>query len=139
MYKSEQHELFSDVTDHFVWNHFKHVEAHCLTQWSAFTNHDDITFFNCERWGAVYRNVSVPLLVPVVLWNVVKIISSYNNCPLHLCWNANTLQDSTSDWNVAGERTFLINVSWFNCLFGRSESEADILEVSDSWSRFFSE
>ena len=137
MYRSEEHELFSDVTDNFVGNDFKNVEADCLADRSAFTNDDDVTFLNCESWRAVNWDVSVSLLVSVVLGNVVKIISSDNDGSLHLCWNANTLQDSSSDWYVAGEWAFFINVSGFDGLFGGSESESDVLEISDTGSGLF--
>ena len=139
MYRSEEHELFSDVTDNFVGNDFKNVEADCLADRSAFTNDDDVTFLNCESWRAVNWDVSVSLLVSVVLGNVVKIISSDDNGSLHLCWDADTLEDSASDWDVAGEWAFLIDVGWFDGLFGGSESESDVFEVSDTWSGLFSE
>jgi len=43
---SEEHELFSDVSDNFVRSDFKDVEADCLAKWSALSNKDDITFFD---------------------------------------------------------------------------------------------
>lgn len=82
-------------------------------------------------------NVSVPLFVSVVLWNVVKIISSDDNGSLHLGWDADTLKDSSSDWNVAGEWTFFINVGGFNGLFGSSESKSDVFEISDTGGGLF--
>ena len=50
------------------------------------------------------------LFVSVVLWNVVKIISSDNNGSLHFCGDTDSLEDFTSDGYVAGEWAFLINV-----------------------------
>ena len=139
MYKSEEHELFSDVTDDFVGNNFQDVETDCLAQRSAFTDHNDITFLNCESWWTVNWDISVSLFVSVVLGNVVEVISSDDYGSLHLGGNADTLQDSASDGNVAGEGAFLIDVGWFNGLFGSSESESDVFEVSDSRGGFFSE
>jgi hypothetical protein len=77
-------------------------------------------------------DVSVSLFVSVVLGNVVKIISSDDNGSLHLSGDADTLEDFSSDRDVAGEWAFLINVGGFNGLFGGFESKSDVLEVSDS-------
>jgi len=136
--KSEKHELLSNVTDDFVGDDFKNVEADSLAKGFAFTDDDDVSFLDWESWGAVDWNVSVPLFVSVVLWNVVKIISSDNDGSLHLGWDADTLEDSSSDWDVAGEWAFLINVGGFDGLLGGSESKSDVLEVSDSWGGLFS-
>ena len=83
--------------------------------------------------------ISVSLFVSVVLGNVVKIISSDDNGSLHFCWDADTLEDFSSDWDVAGEWAFLINISWFDGLFGGSESKSNVFEISDSGGGFFSE
>ena len=77
-------------------------------------------------------NVSVSLFVSVVLGDVMKIISSHDDGSLHLGWDADTLQDSSSDRNVAGEWAFFINVSRFDGLFRSSESKSDVLEISDT-------
>jgi len=77
-------------------------------------------------------DVSVSLLISVVLGNVVKIISSDNDGSLHLGGDAHTLEDLSSNGDVAGEWAFLINVGGFDGLFGCFESKSDVLEVSDS-------
>ena len=78
------------------------------------------------------RDVSVSLFISVILGNVVKVISSDNDGSLHFSGDANTLEDSASDGDVAGEGAFLIDVGGFNGLFGGSEAESDVLEVSDA-------
>lgn len=84
-------------------------------------------------------NVSVSLFVSVVLWNVVKIISSDDNGSLHFSGDADTLENFSSDGYVAGEWAFLINIGWFDGLFGGSESKSDVFKISNSWGGFFSE
>ena len=68
----------------------------------------------------------------------MEVISSDDDGSLHLGGDADTLEDSASDGDVAGEGAFLIDVGWFDGLFGGSESESDVLEVSDSGGGFFS-
>jgi hypothetical protein len=80
----------------------------------------------------VNRDVSVSFFVSVVLGDVVKIISSDDDGSLHFGGDANAFQDSASDGDVAGEGAFLIDVSGFDGLFGSSEAESDVLEVSDA-------
>ena len=137
--QSEEHELFSDVTDDFVGDDFQNVETDGLAKGFAFSNDNDVTFLDWESWGAVNWDVSVSFFVSIVFWNIVEIISSDNDGSLHLGWDADTLKDSSSDWNVAGERAFLINVSGFNGFLWSSESESDVFKVSDAWSGLFGE
>ena len=135
--ESEKHELFSNVTNNYVWNDFQYVETDSLAKRSAFTDDDDISFLNVESWWAVNWNVSVSLFISVVFWDVVKIISSDDNGSLHFSWDANTLENFTSDWDVAGEWAFFINVSGFDSFLWGSESKTDVFEISDTtWGLF---
>lgn len=45
-----------------------------LRQRSALANGDDVANFHTESWRAVGGDVLVPLLVPVVFWNVVEAV-----------------------------------------------------------------
>lgn len=130
--------MFSDITNDFVRDNFQDVETDSLAKRSAFTNDNDVTFLNSEGWWAVDWNVSVSLFISIVFGDVVKVISSDDNGSLHFGWDADTLEDSSSDGDVAGEGAFLIDVSWFNGFLGSSESESNVLEVSDSGGGFFS-
>ena len=56
------------------------------------------------------RDVSVSLLVSLVLSNVVKVVSSDDDGVLHLGRGHHSSDDSTSDTDVTGERTFLIDI-----------------------------
>ena len=70
--------------------------------------------------------------VSIVFGDVVEVISSDDDGSLHFGGDADTLEDSSSNGDVAGEGTFLINVGGFDGLFGSSESESDVLEISDT-------
>lgn len=136
---SEEHELFSDVADDFVWDDFQNVETDGLAKGSAFTDDDDVTFLDWESWGAVDWDVSVSFFISIVFWDVVKVVSSDDDGSLHFGWDADTLEDSSSDWDVAGEWAFLINVGGFDGLLWSSESKSDVFKVSDTWSGLFGE
>ena len=70
--------------------------------------------------------------ISIVFRDIVKIVSSDDNGSLHFGGDADAFQDSASDGDVAGEGAFLIDVSGFDGLFGSSEAESDVLEVSDA-------
>ena len=44
--ESEKHELLSNVTDDFVWDDFQDVEMDSLAKRSAFTDDNNISFFD---------------------------------------------------------------------------------------------
>ncbi len=83
-------------------------------------------------------DVSVSFFISVVFGDVVKIVSSDNDGSLHFCGDANTLEDFTSDGDVAGEWAFFINIGGFDGLLGGSESKTDVLEISDTGGCLFS-
>ena len=70
--------------------------------------------------------------VSIVFGDIVKVVSSDNDGSLHFGGDADAFQDSASDGDVAGEGAFLIDVGGFDGLFGSSEAESDVLEVSDA-------
>lgn len=55
-------------------------------------------------------HVSVPLLEPVVLLDVVEVVASDDDGPLHLHLDHQSAQDATSDADVAGEGAFFVDV-----------------------------
>ena len=55
-------------------------------------------------------DVSMSLLISLVLSNIVKVVSSDNDGVLHLSRGNHSSDDSTSDTDVTGERTFLIDI-----------------------------
>ena len=131
--------MFSNVSYDFVGSDFKDVEMNCLGKWSALSDEDDVSLFDCESRGTVSGDVSVSFFVSVVFGNIVKIISSDNYSSLHFGWDYDTLQDLSSDGDIGGEWTFFINVIRLDGFFGSFKVESDILIVSDSWGCFFGE
>ena len=89
---------------------FKDVEVDGFGEGSAFSDEDDVTFFDCESRGNVSGDVSVSLLVSVVFRNVVKVITSDNNSALHLGGNDDSLQDFSSNRDFRSEGTFFVNI-----------------------------
>lgn len=87
----------------------------------------------------MHWDVSVSLLVSVVFGDVVEVVASDDDGPLHLVGNDNSLQDLTPDGDVAGEGTFLIDIARFDGLLGGFESKPDVLEESDSRCSFLSQ
>ena len=77
-------------------------------------------------------DVGVLLLVPVVLVDVMKIVSSHDDGSLHLGGDHEGLEDSASDGDLTSEGALLVDVVALNGLLGCLESESDILIVSDS-------
>lgn len=72
-------------------------------------------------------HVLMPLLISGVLGNVVKVFPPNNNGPGHFGRNHSASEDSTSDGDLSGEGTFLVNVRSIDG-FGRSlEAETNIL------------
>ena len=101
-----------------------------LSEGPALSNDNDISFLDCEGRGAVDGDVSVPLLVPVVFGDVVEVITSDHDGPLHLGGDADALEDLAPDGHIAGEGTFLVDVFALNGFLGGLEAQSNILEVS---------
>lgn len=80
----------------------------------------------------MHWDISVPFLISVIFWHVVKIVTSNDNSPLHFSRNADTLEDLSSDGDVTGEGAFLINVSAFDGFLRSFEAKSNILKISDS-------
>jgi hypothetical protein len=74
----------------------------------------------------------VSFFISIVFGDIVEVISSDDDGSLHFGGDADTLEDSSSDGDVACEGAFLIDVGGFDGFLGSSESESDVLEVSDT-------
>ena len=75
--RSEHNEGLSDVTLDTLLLNSQGVESHSLGEWSALTDGDDITDSGSrENWGEMSWQVVMSLLEPVVLLDVVQVISS---------------------------------------------------------------
>lgn len=58
----------------------------------------------------------MPLFETVVLSDVMQVITTDDNCSLHLHFLDHSSQDTSTDGNIAGEGAFLVNVVTFNSL-----------------------
>ena len=62
------------------------------------------------------RYILVSFLKAVILFDVVQVISSDHNGPLHLHALHNSCQDPAPNADISSEWTFLVYVSAFNSL-----------------------
>jgi len=69
-----------------------------------------------EAWAEVYRKVLVAFLKATILANVVQVIASDHNRPLHFHLQHYAGQDSSADAHIAGKWTFLVYVVTLDCL-----------------------
>lgn len=67
-------------------------------------------------------DISVPLFVSVVFWDIVEIVTSDNDGPLHFGGDANSFQYFAPDRNSRSEWAFSVDVLGFDGLFGGSDS-----------------
>lgn len=74
----------------------------------------------------------MPLLVSVVFGDIVEVVASHDDGALHFGGDDNSLEYFSSDGDVAGEGTLLIDVVALDGLLGCSEVEAYVLVVPDS-------
>ena len=130
-FRSEHNKSFSNVTFDSLLLNSDHIELDGLGNWSALSNGYDISDSNTrEGWGDVCGQVVMSLLKSIVLLDIVKIIPSEGDCAVHLGGEDDTLEDSTSDRNVGGEWTFMINIVAFDGRLWGLETKTDLLVVS---------
>ncbi len=77
--------MFLDVTFNSLGLELEDVESNSLGERSALADSHDITFLDSGECGrTVDSEVLVSLLESVVLLDVMEIVSSDDNCSLHL-------------------------------------------------------
>ena len=97
------------------------------------TNSDSVANFDMVKSGsAVSSDCSMSLLISVILFDEMDIVSSNNNGVLHLCGNHNTLEDLSSNANIACERALFIYISSTNGLLRSFETKTNVLVVSNA-------
>lgn len=106
---------------------FQDVETHGLGERTALTDGHDVTFLDTERWRHVGGDVLVTLLETLVLLHKVQVITTHDDRALHLGRQNDTLEDTTTDRDVAGEWTLLVDVLPFNGRLWRLEAKTDFL------------
>lgn len=75
-------------------------------------------------------NVLVTLFVTVVLWNVVKVVTSDDNGTVHLGRNNSTGQDLTTDGDQTNKWALLVNVVTVDGFSWGLETKTDFLVPS---------
>ena len=125
-------EQLPDVTDNFVGGYFEYVEVNGLGKRSAFADQGNVSDLAGEGGRDVGDEVFVSLLVPVVFWDVVEVVFPHDNGALHFIAEHDSLENSASDGDVAGEGAFLIDIVALDGILGCFEVESDVLEIPDS-------
>jgi len=104
------------------------IESNGLGKRAALTNSDNISFLDGEGGTAVGSDVLVSLFETTVLSDVVKVVSSHNDCSLHLGGDDLSLEDSSSDGNISGEGALLVDEGSLNSGVGGLDSETYVLD-----------
>ena len=88
---SEHAEGLSNVTNDSLLFNSDGVESDGFGDWSALSNGDNITGSNSwESWGQMSWEIVMSLLESVILLDEMQVISSQDNCVLHLACKDNT-------------------------------------------------
>mmetsp|Transcript_25449 Transcript_25449/g.43446 ORF Transcript_25449/g.43446 Transcript_25449/m.43446 type:complete len:231 (-) Transcript_25449:72-764(-) len=103
------------------------VELNSLGQRTALSNGDNITLLHAKAGTAVSMNVLVTFLETTVLLDVVKVVPPHNDGALHLGRDDKSLQDLTTDGNVASEWALLVNVGSLDGGVGGLDAQSDVL------------
>lgn len=104
----------------------EYVVTNCLGKRSALANCHNITWpYIPEAGRDVDRHVLMPLLKSVVLLDVVQVITTNRDCPIHFHLLDNTSQDAATDGDIAGEWALLVNISAINSLSWSLEAKPD--------------
>lgn len=107
-----------------------HVEPHRLAERTALSNGNDITILHVKGRRAVHSNVLMPLFETPVLGNVVQVVPANNNCTLHLGGNDKTLENATTDGDIAGKGALLVHIVSLDSIIGSLESKTNRLGVA---------
>ena len=122
------------------WLVLEHVESDSLGQRSALSYSDNITLSDVQKTrGAVDWYILVSLLETSVLRYILKVITTDDNGSLHFGGDNHCLQDTTTNWHVAGERAFLVDIWSLNSFLGCFESKTDTLVISHAILRLLSQ
>ena len=78
------------------------------------------------------RQILVPLLKTIIFLNVMKIVSPDDNSSLHLHALNSTGQNTTTNGDVAGKWTLLVNIVAFYSLKCYEGHQCDVLFTTDS-------
>ena len=108
---SEHDEGLSDIAFDSLLLNSDNIESDCLRDGSALAHCDDVTDLgSAEGRAAVSWEVVMSLLEPVVLLDVVEVISSQDDGSGHLGGENDTLEDTAADGHVGGEGALVVDV-----------------------------
>ena len=104
------------------------VETDRLGKRAALSNGDDISVLDSKGRGAVGGNVLVSLLETTVLLNVVKVVSSDDDCSLHLGGDDLSNQNSSSDGNISSKWALLVDIVSLDGSVRGLDSKTNVLD-----------
>ena len=108
------------------FGYFQNIIFHSFSQWTALTNCDNISYSHISKTRRqMHGHIFMSLFKTIVFLNVMKIISTNNDSPLHLHFNNNTSKDTISDGNITSEWTLFVNVSTLFSLYKKISGPSD--------------
>jgi hypothetical protein len=128
----EETELFAGRSEDLVFLDLEDIEANSFRKRTTLASSDDVSVFDFEGRRAVDGSVGVALFETVVLLDVMQIVTTNHNGASHLGRDHHTFNNTTTDRNVASERTLLINIFTFNSLLRSCEAKTYILVPSQT-------
>ena len=92
-----------------------------------------------EAWRKMHRHVTMSLLKTVVFLDIVQVVTSDDNGPLHLHFLNNSSEDATTNGNITSEWALFVNVGaqkkalidFLNIVIINFEIEIFIVEISE--------
>jgi len=105
----------------------KNVVLDGLGEGTALTDGHTITLLHREAGRAVDGHGGVTLLVPVVLGDVVQVVTTDDDGALHLGRTDDAGENTTTDANVRCEGALLIDVIGVDCSLRGAEAKTDLL------------
>ena len=103
------------------------VEPDGLAERPALADGDLVALLDAEAGGDVGRDVGVPLLVPLELLNVVEVVDTDDQGPVHLEGLHGSGKDAATDGDISGEGALLVDVGALDGGLGGLEAETDSL------------
>jgi len=91
-----------------------HIETNRLGERSALSNSHNITILDFEGWGAMGSHILVTLFETTVLLDVMQIVPSDDNSALHFRGDNKSLEDTSSNRDMASKGTLLVHIVALN-------------------------
>lgn len=111
---SEHDESLSNITFDTLFLDSQDIESNSFGDWSALSNGNDITNSgSLENWGEMSWQVVMSLFESVVLFDVMKIVSSQNDSSMHFVWQDDTPEQKIYELELLSSELFLIDVFAF--------------------------